>query len=94
MAENMNPKLHLIKQSIAIWTLLGVTISMLLMFLLAGPGDMCATDLAPINNNAFGEYWIEIILMMNAIIWGIGFWVWSIKNYLKPQKPKDEEEWE
>jgi len=89
----MNPKLHLLKHTIALWTLLGVTISMLLMFLLAGPGDMCATDLAPINNNYFGEYWLEIILFINAILYGVGMWVWHMRIYRRQTRP-EEDEWE
>lgn len=96
----MNPKLqaifHLLKHTIALWTLLGVTISMLAMFLLAGPGDMCATELAPIHNNYFGEYWLEIILMLNAILYGVGMWIWHVRIYLKSREPRDkseEEEW-
>ena len=92
----MNPKLHLLKHTIALWTLIGVTFSLLLMFLLAGPGDMCATELAPIHNNYFGEYWLEIILFMNAILYGVGMWVWQVRIYLKSREPKDkseDEEW-
>lgn len=88
----MNPKLHLLKHTIALWTLLGVTISMLLMFLLAGPGDMCATGLAPINNNYFGEYWLEIILFLNAILYGVGMWVWQVRIYKKQTQPKEEDD--
>lgn len=90
----MNPKLQLLKHTIALWTLLGVIISMLAMFLLAGPGDMCATELAPLNNNYFGEYWLEIILFINAILYGVGMWVWHVRIYRKSKEPKEEDEWE
>lgn len=92
MNPNLKSKFHLLKHTVALWTLLGVTISMLLMFLLAGPGDMCATELAPINNNYFGEYWLEIILFMNAILYGVGMWIWQIRIYLKSRTQKQKKE--
>ena len=76
----MNPKFQLIKHTVALWTLLGVTIYYLITFLLAGPDSRI----------------VETILMANAILYGVGMWVWQVRIYMKEAQPKDtseQEEW-
>lgn len=90
----MNPKLHLLKHALGMGTMLGCVITFLAMFLVAGPGDMCETEVAPLHNNYFGEYWLEIILFVNAILYGVGMLVWHIRIYKRQTQPEEEDEWE
>ncbi len=82
----MNPKFQLLKHTIALWTMLGVTISMLIMFLLSWPLDILSQ-----------VFWlIMVIFLVNAILYGVGMWVWNVRIYLKSREPRDkseEEEW-
>lgn len=88
----MPSKANLIRITIALMTLVGVSMSFLAMNLISGPGEVCY------SNNYFGEYWLEVLLLLNAIGWGLYAWVREIRIYWaethKPKGKRDEdEEW-
>ena len=89
MGKKLRPKdWHLLKITLAVGMLLGCAVFFMAMNLLSGPGKVCWT------NNDFGEYWPEVILMANAILWGVGFLVWNVRIYRAKPEPKEEDEWE
>lgn len=80
----MNPKLQLLKHTIALWTMLAVTILMLVVFIILWPVDILPQLL----------WFVIIVLLANAILYGVGMWVWQLRIYLKSRQPEDKSEQE
>ena len=82
----MGHKLQLLKHTVAIWTMLSATILLLVVFLFSWPADTLSQML----------WLIMLIFLANAILYGVGMWVWNVRIYLKSMEPEDkseEEEW-
>ena len=80
----MGNKLQLLKHTIALGTLLCLAISMLIIFLISWPLDILLQVL----------WLIMVIFLANAILYGVGMWVWNVRIYLKSMEPEEEDEWE
>ncbi len=84
-------KYRLIRIVLALGMLLGCAIFFFYMNIISGPGTVCYT------NNDFGEYWVEMALLLNAIVWGLVLLHGEVKIYRhrndKPEPGVEDEEW-